>query len=242
MVSSGRSRCRTCRIHADVNVDPNKAILPDPGRPIRIDRALTHCRYPVHRFPVMRTALRPGYLNLGTPTMSIDIVKATTEDFAVVKNLVPYYIYDMSEFMGWDCNAEGRWDGCDELPDYWKEPDHHPFLIKVNQSVAGFAMIRRFPDELDRYEVGEFFVARKFKRQRIGKRCAFWLFDAFPGKWIVRVLDANSGARSFWDSVIREYTDGAMIQTSEQYVCHSSGTWQMQFYRFESRRQRSHEA
>ena len=166
--------------------------------------------------------------------MNIDIVTATAEDFAVVKNLVPYYIDDMSGFMGWDCNAEGKWDGCDDLPDYWKKPDHHPFLIKVDQNVAGFAMIRRFPDELDRYEVGEFFVAKKFKGQKVGKRSAFWLFNAFPVKWLVRVLDANTGARLFWDKVIREYTDGAMMQTAEQHVCAHSGTWPMQFYRFES--------
>ena len=169
--------------------------------------------------------------------MDMDIITATTEDFAVVKNLVPYYIYDMSEFMKWDCNAEGRWDGCDDLPDYWKEPDHHPFLIKVDQSIAGFAMIRRFPDECDRYEPGEFFVARKFKGREVGKRSALWLFNAFPGKWIVRVLDANTGARSFWAKVIREYTDGDVVQTSEQHVCPHSGTWPMQFYRFESKSQ-----
>jgi predicted acetyltransferase len=174
--------------------------------------------------------------------MNIDIVEATAEDFRVVENLVPYYIYDMSEYMGWDCNTEGRWGGCDELPDYWKEGDHHPFMIKVDQKVAGFAMIRRYPDEPARYEVGEFFVARKFKGKQIGKRSAFWLFGAFPGKWIVRVLNDNTGARSFWDRVIHEYTGGDVAQTEEQYVCPHSGTWQMQFYRFESRSQQDAQA
>jgi len=167
--------------------------------------------------------------------MDIHIISATAEDFPVIKNLVPYYIYDMSEFMGWDCNVEGRWDGCDDLSDYWEEQDHHPYLIKVDNNVAGFAMVRRFPVEPERFEIGEFFVARKFKRRGVGRRSAFWLFNAFEGKWIVRVLDGNTGARAFWDKVIREYADGAFEQSEEQFVCPHSGTWPMQFYRFVSR-------
>ena len=169
--------------------------------------------------------------------MNVDIVRATTEDFAVIQNLVPYYIYDMSEFMGWDCNSDGRWDGCDDISDYWQKPDHHPFVIKVDQSVAGFAMIRRFPAEIDRYEMGEFFIARKFKRRGIGRLSSFWLFNAFPGKWVVRVLGENTGAWLFWDRVIRAYTSGVLEQTEEQYTSPHSGTWAMKFYRFESRNQ-----
>jgi len=169
--------------------------------------------------------------------MNTILRKATDDDYALIKNLVRYYIYDMSEYMKWDCNREGRWDGCEELSDYWEKADHYPYLIRVDASVAGFALIRPFPNEPDRTEIGEFFVARKFKGQGIGKESAFQLFDAYPGKWLVRVLENNSGAVQFWEKVIREYTLRSFNSSAEQYTDPHSGSWAMKFYRFVSRHQ-----
>lgn len=164
-----------------------------------------------------------------------ELVRATDADLAVIKNLVPYYIYDMSEYLGWDCDPAGRYDGCDELPEYWEKPDHHPYLIQVDGRAAGFAMVRPYPVGPERIEVGEFFILRKYKRRGIGRRCSFQLFNTYSGKWLVRVLDQNTGALRFWERIITEYTEGTLEQTSETYQCPHSGTWPMQFYRFDSR-------
>jgi len=163
------------------------------------------------------------------------IEAATPADFPTVKNLVPYYIYDLSEHLGWSCNAEGRYDGCDDLPDYWEKEDHHPFLIRAGNEIAGFAMVRPYPDEPDRMEIGEFFVLRKFKRRGIGREAAYRLFDRFQGEWLVRVLDENTGALCFWEAVIDEYTQDDHQRCSETYECPHSGTWPMQFFRFRCR-------
>ena len=167
--------------------------------------------------------------------MNIQLTRAPASELPLVRNLVPYYVYDQSEHMGWNCNAEWRWDGCDELPDYWKEPDHHPYVIRVNDDIAGFAFVRPFPGEPERREMGDFFVARKFKGRGVGKVSAFQAFDAHPGKWIIRVLDGNRGARSFWAKVVDEYTQGDFVLTAEKFSDPHSGTWDMQFYRFDSR-------
>ncbi len=158
--------------------------------------------------------------------------KATKEGFSLIKNLVPYYIYDMSGSMGWDPNEEGRYDGCDDLEEYWHKPDHHPYLIYVDGKIGGFTLIRPYPNEPDRMEIGEFFVLRKFQNRGVGKAAAFQLFDLYPGQWLVRVLDRNTGACCFWRKVIAGYTDGHFTQTSEEYRCPYSGTWPMQSYRF----------
>lgn len=169
--------------------------------------------------------------------MEIVLRNATEEDFKVIENLVAYYIYDMSEYMGWDPNAEGRYGGCDDLRDYWDKPDHHPYVITVDGKISGFAMVRPFPDEKDRTEIGEFFVLRKYKGRGVGITSAVWLFDAHPGPWLIRVLEDNTGACKFWEKVIKAYTKGHFSQTTEQYVCPHSGKWTMKFYRFESRSQ-----
>jgi predicted acetyltransferase len=167
--------------------------------------------------------------------MDTTLRKATDDDRRLIKNLVPYYIYDMSGPMGWDPNAEGLYDGCDELPEYWKKPDHHPYVITVDGRIGGFAMVRPYPGELERTEIGELFVLRKFQGHGVGTVSAFKLFDAHPGQWLVRVLNGNTGARGFWQKVIEAYTDGRFTHSAEQYLCQHSGVWPMQFYRFESR-------
>lgn len=166
--------------------------------------------------------------------MNINVSPASDNEQTLVKNLVPFYVYDMSEYMGWDCNSEGRWDGCDELPEYWEQTDYFPYLIRVDSKLAGFALVRPYPKDPERFEIGEFFVARKFKGLGVGRTSAFQLFEKHPGKWIVRVLDGNHGARVFWAKVIKEFTSGEFIQTSDQYDDPYSGVWNMQFYQFRS--------
>ena len=168
--------------------------------------------------------------------LKVSVVRATQDDLTFVKNLVPYYVYDMSEYMGWDPNDEGRYDGCDDLPDYWRKPDHHPYLIQADGKVTGFALVRPYRGEPARNEIGEFFVLRKYRGHGVGRSSAYWLFDTHPGKWLVRVLESNAAALGFWQKVINDYVDGTVVPTAEVYACPVSGTWPMLFYRFESRR------
>ena len=44
--------------------------------------------------------------------MEVTLHDAADRDLAIARNLVPYYIYDMSEHLGWPCTADGRFDGC----------------------------------------------------------------------------------------------------------------------------------
>jgi predicted acetyltransferase len=166
--------------------------------------------------------------------MDTTLRKATEPDFLLISNLVPYYVYDMSGDMGWSPNSEGRYGGCDNLAEYWEKPDHDPYIIMVDGMVGGFALVRPYPADPARTEIGEFFVLRKYQGHGVGAASAFWLFDAYAGKWLVRVLDANARARRFWEKVIAAYTHGRFTKTAEQYHSPYSGTWAMQFYQFET--------
>jgi predicted acetyltransferase len=87
----------------------------------------------------------------------------------------------------------------------------------------------------DRREIADFFVVRKFKRFGVGKTIAFLALDTHPGRWTIRVLDGNTGARAFWTKVVDEYTGSDFILSDEQFEDANSGVWNMQFYRFDSR-------
>lgn len=169
--------------------------------------------------------------------MRLQVTPAGESECPIIKHLVLYYVYDMSEYMKWNCNHEGKWDGCDDLPDYWEKADHAPYLIRVDGNIAGFALVRPFPEEPGRNEIAEFFVARKFKNQGVGRQSAFQLFDAYPGQWLVRVLAGNEGALRFWGKIVPEYTSGDFEVSDEDYIGPHSGSIPMRYYRFESRAQ-----
>jgi predicted acetyltransferase len=150
--------------------------------------------------------------------MKIDIVVATAEDFAVVANLFELYAYDLSEFMGFDVGRTGRYGLPQSLWNYWggaagtgehKWPPEwrgHPFLVHADDKLAGFALVKQLSDTA--FDMGEFFILRKYRRTGLGAHVACAMFDRFPGTWDVRELPPNLPAQAFWRKIIADYTNG----------------------------------
>jgi len=147
--------------------------------------------------------------------MDVTLHEATPADLPVVKNLVPYYIYDMSEHMGWPCAADGRFDGCDELESYWGTSRRHAFILRAGDEPAGFVLILAEHDEPDvDFSVTDFFVLRKFSGRGVGERIAHELFDRFRGRWKVEQFAQNKPAVAFWRKAIDRYCGGVFDQRS----------------------------
>lgn len=145
--------------------------------------------------------------------MTVTLHPATHADLALVKNLVPYYIYDMAEHLGWPCTSEGRFDGCDDLETYFAGERRHAFILRDGLEPAGFVLILADKPEPDvDYSVTDFFVLRKFRRQGVGQRTAHDLFRRFPGRWKVEQFAANQPAVAFWTTIIDRYTKGHFHQ------------------------------
>lgn len=146
--------------------------------------------------------------------MSTTIHEATIEDLEIARNLVPYYIYDMSGHMRWACSGDGKFDGCDELPTYWQEEGKFAFILRDDEEVVGFALVRGNHDEPDiDYSIAEFFVLRKFRNKGIGERIACELFDRFRGRWMVTQMSRNMSSLSFWRKIIKRYTRNTYTET-----------------------------
>jgi len=152
--------------------------------------------------------------------MNIDIHEAHGRDEQVIANLVRFYVYDMSDCGGWDCPETGLWGGCDDLPQYWGRPPENardrwpdgwrglPFVVRVDGRLAGFALVRQIADDPPAFDMGEFFILRRYRRRGVGRHVACRLFDRFPGRWQVRQLPENDPAVAFWREVIWDYTHG----------------------------------
>lgn len=150
--------------------------------------------------------------------MNIEIAPAGDEDLPIVQNLARFYIYDMSEYMGWPCSESGSFGGCDEFFGDWRNGRNSPYVIRVDGELAGFAGIKRAAAEGVRSEclVQEFFILRKFRGKGVGRNVATRLFDKFPGMWKVQQLVQNSPAIGFWREVIRDYTKGHYDEKAER--------------------------
>ena len=128
----------------------------------------------------------------------------------MLENLVQLYVYDWSELSGLDVGDDGRF-GDLPLEPYWVDDWRHPFLLRVGDRLAGFALIlehSRLTGAHGVFDMAEFFVMRRYRRQGVGIAAAFAAFDRFKGPWEVRQRDENAAATAFWHRAIGDYTRG----------------------------------
>ena len=150
--------------------------------------------------------------------MNVEITPGDAEQIEVVQNLARFYIYDMSEFMGWRCSKTGLFGGCDELFDDWRAGTNHPFVVRGDGELAGFAGVKAVDvDGKPGHCIQEFFVLRKFRRRGLGKKVAVELFERFPGRWLVQHLAQNSDAKGFWGAVVAAYAAGKLTASDEMH-------------------------
>ena len=149
---------------------------------------------------------------------------ALEEESPLLANLLELYIHDLSEiFPAVQLGAEGRF-GYPRLASYWSEPEaRFPFLIRRAGKVLGFALAQRgspLSDDPEVFDVAEFFVLRGERRSGVGARAAALLWERLPGRWIVRVSEANRSGLPFWTRAVRDYVGDAAIQTERDGTPH----------------------
>jgi predicted acetyltransferase len=125
------------------------------------------------------------------------------------------YYYDLSEVSGADVDEHGRFDTvC--LDTYWTHTDYHPFLIQVDRRLCGFALVNRqsrLHNPFHGHSITDFFVARRYRRQGVGRTAAMLLFERFPGAWEVSSGADNVPGHVFWRGVVDQYTRGHYAET-----------------------------
>ncbi len=148
--------------------------------------------------------------------MNLEIVKATLEQQPILANLLELYAYDFTGSQNFDIGDHGFY-GYKYLPLYWTDPNRIPYLIYVEKKIAGFVLIQKgSPISTDQtvWDISEFFIMRKYKRQGIGTLVAFKVWQQFKGAWQVRVLIENKTAGVFWLQAIKKFTQGIFTATS----------------------------
>jgi predicted acetyltransferase len=165
------------------------------------------------------------------PPPNLVISKIGPESDVLLRNLFEHYCHDMSEWFEFDTGADGRYSY--DTASVW-EKEYGAYLAKVGDSIAGFALIGsggEWLGDIGAHDVHEFFIMRKFRRHGVGRSMATFLWNEHPGEWLVRVLEANAPAITFWRREISIYTLGSYRE--EQQVVNGR-PWK--FFRFVSNR------
>jgi predicted acetyltransferase len=141
-------------------------------------------------------------------SVAVTIEPAPPESSVVLKRFVQFYLYDLSWVDGWNVDDTGRFEnhllrGC------WSDLRRHPFLIKADDRLAGFAIV----DERDAahagdttfdYDMAEFFILRRWRRHGVGRSAVGQLTRLFPGAWQIRPFPGYEPADRFWSVVCAE--------------------------------------
>jgi len=177
-------------------------------------------------------------VNKASGNSSPIVVSATPADQETIQNMARFYVYEMSrscgQMTGWEMPANGLYE-CSDLSRYFIDKDRFPFLIRVQEELAGFVLVNKVGTSPDiDWNIGEFFVLAKFQGSGIGKEIAFQIFDRFEGIWEVAQMPKNLPAVKFWKKVVSEYASGFFKETSQ--VIHEPTLHPMIVLKFESKK------
>ena len=143
----------------------------------------------------------------------IEIIPTTMEDYPLVENMAKFYLYDMSK----DCDfILQKWNifetpHCTSIPikRYFEKPNRKAYLVKVNNLLAGFILLRKSGNTM---YIGEFFIISKFQGKNIANQVAYRVFQTYQGEWELSVIPENIRALNFWRKTIHSFTNGAYIE------------------------------
>ena len=128
---------------------------------------------------------------------------------STLQNLFEHYLHDMAEWFQFDYAPDGRYA---HDPAIYRNNGAEVWFAYVGDVPIGFALVGSadaFLDEAGAKDLDEFFVVRRYRRSGVGRDFARRVWDAYRGRWLVRVFQGNVPALPFWRGAIAEYTDRA---------------------------------
>lgn len=147
---------------------------------------------------------------------AIKLIPASLNEYSIIQNMARFYVYDMSEYLGWGMPEDGLYE-CIDFKKYWQTDDAFPFLIRDDKELIGFVIIDKKGSEPSTdFNMAQFFILRKFTKKGLGRYIAHLCFDKFQGSWEVMVIPGNEGAYRFWRSIINEYTSQKFSEDTRQ--------------------------
>lgn len=109
------------------------------------------------------------------------------------------------------------YEACFNFDSYWNEEGYYPFIIRVEDKLAGFILVNKkgSTSDVDWY-LAEFYIVAKFQNKGIGRQVALQVINKFPGLWEIMQIPKNLPAINFWRKVIQQFTRGKYTEQRKQ--------------------------
>lgn len=133
------------------------------------------------------------------------------DDFNLIKFLIQPYLAELSQIIEESDNSLALIKDIKYFNSYFSQKNKKAFACYLHDddTISGFALVNKvgLGKTVD-WNMGEFFIAKEFRRQYIGRNFALNIFRNLPGEWQVPVLPKNKNAIQFWRETIL-----ALLQT-----------------------------
>ncbi|PIQ43977.1 MAG: hypothetical protein COV52_03915 [Gammaproteobacteria bacterium CG11_big_fil_rev_8_21_14_0_20_46_22] len=125
-------------------------------------------------------------------------------------HLQQLYEFEFSCITKEELNLDGLYDQ-NKIMQYWSPFGYNAYMIYAGELPVGFAVINlssMINEDKATRDIAEFFVMPAYRKFGVGRWAAIKLFDSYKTQWEVRQLPGLDYAKAFWESVIRDYTQG----------------------------------
>ncbi|MFH0710196.1 MAG: hypothetical protein V2A75_08320 [Pseudomonadota bacterium] len=133
------------------------------------------------------------------------ITPVTETNSPIYHNLIQSYEAEFSPITGKKPNASGLFELDTHLGD-----DTLGFLLVIDNTPAGITAIRCKVSQP--YEVCEFYVAPRFRKNGIGMEFAHVIWKSYHGEWEIKQIQGAEYATAFWRKTISSFNETAYTE------------------------------
>lgn len=135
----------------------------------------------------------------------VKVKEATNADLSRIEGLMQFYNYDLSEWLPVSFGFNGLY-AIGSKVNYWERAAVKPYVISASGELAGFAVI---DDDFVRpgadFNLGYFFIARRFRGRGLGQTFLEEIFRRHPGAWQLYHYCCNVPATRFWPKALSQF-------------------------------------
>ena len=156
---------------------------------------------------------------------TVTLRAAERSHWPAVENLLQFYNYELSQWYPIPFGEDGRF-AIASKADYLGRAATHAWLILVDGELAGLAIVDdELADPRRDFNLGYFFVGRRFRGRGVGAAAFGGLLGRYPGAWELYFLARNEAAASFWPKAfectgVRDVEVSSVILHCEACVMH----------------------
>ena len=138
--------------------------------------------------------------------MDYKLERVTIDKKDILFNLLQFALYDGSQYIENTLNEKGYF-SYTWFNNYFTDKDREAYFITNDNQYLGFVMINenlKFNNHGK--SIAEFLIMPNYRRNHLGKKVAFDIFNKHKGYWEVEPIPNSNQAYLFWKKTIEEYT------------------------------------